>query len=98
VILGPRIEEQLRRTIKLFNGDPAGLLSEPIAVVVYIIIAIILIFPFLMKLWRRNHPAPSLLSANATRGSEPTDVTRGNVTQGSHRADGNSDGGGDGDG
>ncbi|WP_247044115.1 tripartite tricarboxylate transporter permease [Arthrobacter rhizosphaerae] len=102
VILGPRIEGQLRKTLQLSAGDPAGLFSEPIAIGVYIIIAIILIFPFLMKLWRRNHPAPSLLSANATRGSEPTDVTRGNVTHASHRSDG-SDGGdggdaGDGDG
>lgn len=98
VILGPRIEEQLRRTIKLFNGDPAGLLSEPIAVVVYIIIAILLIFPFLLKLWRRNRPAPSLLPANAPHGPERTGVDRGPVSHGSHRADGNSDGSGDGDG
>lgn len=92
VILGPRIEEQLRRTIKLFNGDPSGLLSEPIAVVVYIIIAILLIFPFLLKLWRRNRPAPSLLPANAPHGPERTGVDRGPVSHGSHRTDG-SDGG-----
>ena len=101
VILGPRIEGQLRKTLQLSAGDPAGLWSEPIAVGVYIIIAIILIWPLLFKLIRRNRPAASLLTPNATRGSEPTDVARGNVTHGSHRADGKSDGGdggGEGDG
>ncbi|WP_066287411.1 tripartite tricarboxylate transporter permease [Arthrobacter sp. B6] len=99
VILGPRIEGQLRKSLQLSAGDPAGLLSEPIAVVIYIILAIILMWPLLFKLYRRNRPAP-LLSANATRGNEPTDVARGTVSHGSHRADGKSkgDAGDDGDG
>jgi putative tricarboxylic transport membrane protein len=100
VILGPRLEDQLRKALKLSGGDPLGpngLLSEPIAVVVYIIVAIILVWPLLFKLYRRSRPAP-LLSANATRGNEPTDAARGSISHGSHRADGNSDGAGDGDG
>ncbi|MEE2523511.1 tripartite tricarboxylate transporter permease [Pseudarthrobacter sp. J75] len=74
VILGPRLEDQLRKALQLSSGDPAGLLGEPIAVVVYIIVAIILVFPLLMKLFRRNRPASSLLSANATRGNAPNDA------------------------
>lgn len=97
VILGPRLEKQLRQTLQLSAGDPAGLWGEPIAVAVYIIIALILLWPYLFKLIRRNRPA-SLLAPNATRGSEPTDVARGNVTHGSHQADAGSDGGGEGDG
>ncbi|MCP9000883.1 tripartite tricarboxylate transporter permease [Pseudarthrobacter sp. RMG13] len=57
VILGPRIEKQLRQTLQLSAGDPAGLWSEPIAVGIYIIIAIILLWPLLFKLIRRNRPA-----------------------------------------
>ncbi|SFU05629.1 tripartite tricarboxylate transporter permease [Arthrobacter sp. ov118] len=56
VILGPRVEGQLRKTLQLFGGDPSGLLSEPIAVGIYIIVAIILVWPLLLKLWRRSRP------------------------------------------
>jgi len=63
VILGPRIEGQLRKTLQLSAGDPAGLLSEPIAVGIYIIVAIILIWPLLFKLWRRSRPAAAVSGA-----------------------------------
>jgi putative tricarboxylic transport membrane protein len=66
VILGPRIEGQLRKTLQLSAGDPAGLFSEPIAVVVYVLVALILAWPFIFKLIRRNRPAgKSLLPANS---------------------------------
>jgi putative tricarboxylic transport membrane protein len=54
VILGPRLEKQLRQTLQLSAGDVSGLWSEPIAVVVYIIVALVLLWPFLFKMWRRN--------------------------------------------
>jgi putative tricarboxylic transport membrane protein len=57
VILGPRIEGQLRKSLQLSAGDPAGLLGEPIAVSIYVILAIILVWPFIFKLVRRNRPA-----------------------------------------
>lgn len=57
VILGPRIEGQLRKSLQLSAGDPAGLLGEPIAVGIYVILAIILMWPLLFKLYRRNRPA-----------------------------------------
>jgi putative tricarboxylic transport membrane protein len=66
VILGPRLEKQLRQTLQLSAGDPAGLWSEPIAVVIYIIVAIILLWPLLLKLIRRNRPpGKPLLPANS---------------------------------
>ena len=54
VILGPRLEKQLRQTLQLSAGDVSGLWSEPIAVVVYIIVALVLLWPFLFKMWRRT--------------------------------------------
>ncbi|WP_251045080.1 tripartite tricarboxylate transporter permease [Arthrobacter sp. ISL-5] len=57
VILGPRIEGQLRKTLQLSAGDVSGLWSEPIAVGVYIIVALVLVWPLLFKAWRRARPA-----------------------------------------
>jgi putative tricarboxylic transport membrane protein len=71
VILGPRVEGQLRKTLQLFGGDPSGLLSEPIAVGIYIIVAIILVWPLLLRLWRRSRPQPV---PAGTAGPLPHDV------------------------
>jgi len=62
VILGPRLEKQLRQTLQLSAGDVSGLWSEPIAVVVYIIVALVLLWPFLFKMWRRMRPQPAGLA------------------------------------
>lgn len=40
VILGPRVEEEMRKTLLLSSGDWGGLLGEPVAVIVYSIIAL----------------------------------------------------------
>ena len=56
MILGPRLEGQLRKTLQLSDGNPAGLWSEPIAVGIYVIVAIILLWPLLMMLWRKFRP------------------------------------------
>ena len=39
VILGPRLEKQLRTSLQLSDGHVSGLWSEPVAVVVYVIVA-----------------------------------------------------------
>ena len=68
VILGPRIELQGRRALQLSSGDPKGLVGSvdvatgqfvisALAVVVYLIILIVLIWPLLFKLIRRVLPA-----------------------------------------
>jgi putative tricarboxylic transport membrane protein len=99
VILGPRIEGQLRKTLQLSAGDPAGLWSEPIAVGVYVLIALILLWPFLFKLIRRNRPAavPAGIPPTGPGTSAPREAG-GSVSHGSQRGDATADGDGDGDG
>jgi putative tricarboxylic transport membrane protein len=53
VIIGPLAEKQLRRALQTGGGDPLFLLSEPLAVVVYGIIALVLLWPLLVRLVRR---------------------------------------------
>jgi putative tricarboxylic transport membrane protein len=54
VILGPRAELQMRRTFQLSNGEISGLWTTPLAKVVYLIIAIILLWPLLSRLLLRG--------------------------------------------
>jgi putative tricarboxylic transport membrane protein len=53
-ILGPEMERQLRRSLQISAGDPAALLSEPVAVVVYTVIVLFLVGPPLVKALRRR--------------------------------------------
>ena len=50
LILGPRIEEQLRKSLQLSGGSIEGLFNEPIAVIVYAIIALLLAWPLIARL------------------------------------------------
>jgi putative tricarboxylic transport membrane protein len=59
VILGPRVERQLRQTLQLGGGEWSSVLSEPIAIVVYIVIVVLLAAPFVAKLVRPR-TAPTL--------------------------------------
>ncbi|ABK02787.1 protein of unknown function DUF112, transmembrane [Arthrobacter sp. FB24] len=100
VILGPRLEGQLRKTLQLSAGNPAGLWSEPIAVGIWVIVAIILLWPLLFMLIRRNRPMRSPLLPATSGAAEPREVS-GSVSHASRRADsssgdGHSDGDGDG--
>jgi len=54
VILGPRLENQLRRALQLSSGDWGTLLSEPVAIVIYILIAVIAVLPLIQKAFRRT--------------------------------------------
>ncbi len=54
VIIGPRAEDQLRKSLQLRGGDISGLFNEPVAVLVYAIIALLLFWPLLVKLFRRG--------------------------------------------
>ncbi|MGZ8177807.1 tripartite tricarboxylate transporter permease [Williamsia sp. SKLECPSW1] len=62
VILGPRIERQLRQTLQLNEGDWGGIFTEPIAVVVYAIIVILLVAPLFAR-FIRPRTAPAVDSA-----------------------------------
>jgi len=64
VILGPRAELQLRRTLQLSNGEISGLWSTPLAKFIYLIVAIILLWPLLSRfLLRDRHPLQEAVAA-----------------------------------
>jgi putative tricarboxylic transport membrane protein len=57
VILGPRAELQLRRALQLSNGEISGLWATPLAKVIYLIIAVVLLWPLISRfLLRGRHP------------------------------------------
>jgi len=58
VILGPAAEQQMRRALQLSDGDLVGLVNTPFAIVVYVIIAVLLFFPLILKAVRPEKPAP----------------------------------------
>jgi putative tricarboxylic transport membrane protein len=53
LIVGPRAEQQLRQALQLRNGDITGLWSEPTAIVVYIVVALVLAWPLLSRVLPR---------------------------------------------
>jgi putative tricarboxylic transport membrane protein len=60
VILGPRLEKQLRTSLQLSDGNVSGLWSEPVAVVVYVVVALVLAWPLITRLLRRRGALPVL--------------------------------------
>jgi putative tricarboxylic transport membrane protein len=54
VILGPRIEEELRKSLQLSDGQLSGLFNEPVALVVYAIGLLVLAWPLVARLGRRS--------------------------------------------
>ncbi len=58
VILGPRIERQLRQTLQLGGGDWSSLFSEPVAIITYICMALLLLTPLILRLLHRTEPDP----------------------------------------
>jgi putative tricarboxylic transport membrane protein len=62
VILGPYAEEELRQALQISNGDVSGLL-EPMSIVVYVIVALILLFPVIRRLLPRKAAVPVLTEA-----------------------------------
>ena len=54
VILGPRIERQLRQSLQLGGGDWTSLFTEPVAIVVYVLMASLLLVPLVLKLMHRS--------------------------------------------
>ncbi|GAA3859959.1 tripartite tricarboxylate transporter permease [Leifsonia kafniensis] len=53
-ILGPEMERQLRRALQISSGDPAALVSEPLAVVLYTVIVVFLVVPPLARTLRNR--------------------------------------------
>lgn len=54
VIIGPRAEVQLRRALQAGGGDPTHLFSEPLAVGVYVVIAVLLAWPLLRRVVQKS--------------------------------------------
>jgi putative tricarboxylic transport membrane protein len=49
VILGPDAELQLRRSLQIADGDVSTLVSTPLAITVYAVIALLLLFPLIRR-------------------------------------------------
>ena len=82
VILGPRAEVQMRRALQISDGDIGGLFNSPLAIAVYVVIALIVIWPLVHRLvvrrFRPAHPVPvghahPLLELAEELASEPED-------------------------
>ncbi len=63
VILGPRAELQMRRALQISDGEISGLFRSPLAIGIYVVIALILLWPlvnrFVVRRFRPNeavHP------------------------------------------
>ncbi|KAE8765339.1 tripartite tricarboxylate transporter permease [Georgenia thermotolerans] len=71
VIIGPLAEAQMRRALQLSAGHASGLWNEPLAVVIYVIIALVLLWPLLawgIRRARGGAPAPVLSAARPEDG------------------------------
>ena len=55
VIIGPLMETELREALDVSNGAVSGLFSEPLAVLVYLLVLLALVVPTVLPL--RNKPA-----------------------------------------
>ncbi|GAA2003484.1 MULTISPECIES: tripartite tricarboxylate transporter permease [Nocardioides] len=67
VILGPLMEGKLREALSISGGDFSGLVSEPLAVVVYAIIALAVLAPVVVS--RVRGPQAPAVPASATDGA-----------------------------
>ena len=54
VILGPDAELQLRRALQIADGDWSTLVSTPLSIVVYLVIAVLLLLPVIRRALRRD--------------------------------------------
>lgn len=73
VIIGPMAENQLRKTFQLSAGNINGLWSEPLAVGIYFLIAVLLLLPVLISVIRRARGKDSILTAGLSEGGEITE-------------------------
>ena len=57
VILGPLMETKLREALTISGGDPAGLVDEPLAVAIYVVLLLVLLGRPLLVRWRSRAEA-----------------------------------------
>ncbi len=66
VILGPRAELQMRRALQISDGDISGLFNSPMAIGIYTVIALIVLWPLVHRLViRRLRPAHQVHAGHA---------------------------------
>jgi putative tricarboxylic transport membrane protein len=75
VILGPIMELKLREALTISDGDLSGLWSEPLGVAVYILTALVVVVPIVLKRVRPDldTPAAELAHARAEQDDERVD-------------------------
>jgi putative tricarboxylic transport membrane protein len=61
VILGPLMEFRLREAMAISRGEVSGLWSEPLAVVIYVVVALAVVAPLVI---RRVRPAPAAVAVD----------------------------------
>ncbi len=59
VILGPLMEVKLREALALSDGDVSGLFNETLAVIIYVIIALALLAPLVLRRFRGDPDTPT---------------------------------------
>lgn len=72
VIIGPRAEDQFRKSLQLSNGDLIGLVDEPIALGTYAIVALVLLVPVVRSQLSRRAGVNALVDRDA----DPVDEKR----------------------
>jgi putative tricarboxylic transport membrane protein len=58
VILGPRAELQLRRALQISNGELSGLVDSPLAIIIYAVILVVLLWPLINRFVLRGRRRP----------------------------------------
>ncbi|GER21863.1 tripartite tricarboxylate transporter TctA [Zafaria cholistanensis] len=71
LILGPRAEEQLRQSLQLSGGEISGLWSEPLAIVIYCIVVVVLLLPLIIALVRKARGGRPSTLEEVTMGATP---------------------------
>jgi putative tricarboxylic transport membrane protein len=59
MILGPLLEQQLRRALTISEGDPSILVSGPITIFLWIVVALTVLLPLALAILRRRRPTPA---------------------------------------
>jgi putative tricarboxylic transport membrane protein len=60
VILGPRAELQLRRALQISNGELSGLVDSPLAIIIYTVILLVLLWPLIRRFVLRRGREPAM--------------------------------------
>jgi putative tricarboxylic transport membrane protein len=79
VILGPRVEKELRTSLQLSDGQISGLFSEPVAVAVYVIVGIVLLWPLVQR-YLRPRPGTSTGPGDDVDTASTSDLDRDRVS------------------